>query len=255
MTKSFFILLVFLNLNVLHSDYVYPYREISKPPHSLPNNMRIFQCSPARTGSTLIYNILQYLFEDKLEYHLAEKKVAKAHEIDSLKDSLDDVYIVSTIRNPLDALASRLYSIAPPIGSKIIKFNRNTLEINIEKVIAQYKKHYAFFQNSPKNRTLVLKYELFADNYNYIYSELENFFHITLTDESKRSMNKYFNRKSIKKISSKYNSFKGFDPYLGIHGNHINNVDWKVNIPKKYHEYLLERFRDILILFDYPLSG
>lgn len=57
----------------------------------------IYQFSPGRTGSTLIYNILKDVFP----------KIIKKHNIHNIHN-IKDILIVSTIRDPRDIINSRL---------------------------------------------------------------------------------------------------------------------------------------------------
>lgn len=246
------ILLIFcFNLSAVIPDN-YPYRDITKPIFPLPAGVRIFQISPPRTGSTLIFNILQYLFEDTLAMHYTNrnKRVYKGHGSSSIRD--DNIYFVSTIRNPLDALASWVCANEKLDDNRRAIVNERKLMGHARFILSHYNSFYRLSKSLPSDKILILKYEIFDKNFEYVYSELENFFHISIDSQTRESINKYFNKDAMKSLASEYQSYNNYHPYIGIHGKHINYVNWKVNIPPEFHDLILNQFKDVLLLFDYP---
>ena len=69
---------------------------------------RIIQFAPIRTGSTVLWQILDYLFEDKTYTKNKWKDpnyVVKAHKLHKKYVKEGNIYLI-TIRNPIDAIAS-----------------------------------------------------------------------------------------------------------------------------------------------------
>ena len=102
----------------------YPYRDIRRPIIKLYDNSQIFSLSTRRSGSTLIYNILNYLFEDKsyLYNHRNRKYRIRVKKSYKLKTNTfipgQTVYIFQTIREPLNILASAK-KVRYPIGDEL----------------------------------------------------------------------------------------------------------------------------------------
>lgn len=197
--------------------------------------MNIVQFSPGRSGSTLVWNILKELFENE--------NIHKCHRI---KYDVNQK-IVSTVRDPRDILASRLLIGNNEINEVIIKKNLDEM------------KRYGFddlIKIKNKSNVLILKYELFYNNYDYIFDELEQFFGITISLEKRNEIKQKFEIKEVMKISSKLGSFKKYDKDTHIHGKHISEYkgkpnNWKNIIPKEYHEMVKNALQRYVELFLY----
>lgn len=240
------IFLIFLiSLNTLFCDY--PYRDIKKPVFHLNENAQIIQLSTARTGSTLIYNILNYLFEEH-NYHIdSEEKinVLKLHSLFDWKQpdkteefGKTDVFLVQTIREPLNIVTShflkdkfRIYRVCNPMD-----------ELPLIERAEAYNFHH-----------LCLKYENFDnDNFNYIFEEIEHFFSITIPKEEKKKIESYFCKKTMKSITKKYTSFKQVDPFTSIHGNHMNNADFRSVLSFAFASYVYKTNQALRKQWGYP---
>ncbi len=200
--------------------------------------MHIIFFGPGRTGSTLVYNILKDLGFSIVKQHqlLSHTKPDKTHKF------------ISCIRDLRDVLASRarIYKIKysdKTIHSIITQMKRIGLD-DLIKFVEQ------------KKPILVLKYELFWNNYDYIFDELERFLDITI-DKNKREMIK--NKRNVdamKKIASNFKSFKQYDIHTNIHGDHISQNNgapgsWIKNIPVEYHDLVSKELKYPLELFEY----
>lgn len=240
--KMFFIALL---IPLLNFSQEYPYRDISKPIFSLNENEKILQCSPERNGSTLIFNVLHYLFEDTLGLHdiySPRKKVIKTHHAGAYIGigKNYDVYCVSTIRNPLDALGSYFQF----TGAAVTKISLDGL---LQSYIYKYNSIKYLERNLPKDRFLRLKYESFAnDRFDYIFDELEAFFSIVIDQDEKEKIVTWFCKSAMNQNAGKHTNHINWDDVTGLHGNHITNSSWRQVIPKKFHSYVLNKLKPVM---------
>ncbi len=232
----------------------YPYRTIEEPIVTLPQGVKILQYSPARTGSTLVFNILNFIFEDILADHQCKsKRVIKTHspkKYTSLKKKNHDVYLIATIRHPLDTLASALTF----YYSEKQTFSKDELNVHLDRIIKQNRELYTLLKKIPAERKMILKYELMVKNYDYIFHNIKKLFGISLTEKSKHEMKQHFSRASMLKVSERFDHSLANDPTTGIHGNHINDVHWKEDISEQYLTEVLEKITPILEMWGFPVE-
>lgn len=207
----FFIFL--LSTCFCHCDY--PYRNIHEPIIQLDNDIQVIQIAGPRTGSTLIFNVLNYLFEDKnYDWESAgEMRVRKKHSFHRWSRlNKKHLYLIQTIRDPLNIIVSQY------LKDKTVKlrtYDPMSMIHRIKKLNRHTFKH------------LVLRYEDFDhDNFTYIFTKLEEFFHVTIPAKEKNKIQEMFCLKAMKKISDKQGDFSSIDPYTQVHGNHINHSDF-----------------------------
>lgn len=170
-------------------------------------NKKIIQFGPSRTGTTLIWQILNSIFHDVKKIHNYVK--------------CDDCYRVVTYRDFRDSLLS------------VMRINEH--DINVDNLTKDYnsfyKKHLICLNNyKSDNNVLFLKYELFYNDYNYVYDEIEKYFNITISIEKRNEISNNVSLKKNKKTSDDLKEFKYFDKDTLIHGNHIHHPEpgtWK----------------------------
>lgn len=205
--------------------------------------MKCIQFGPIRSGTTLIWNILKEFFP----------YIKKTHTFPSKKE----YKIISTIRDPRDILKSLLIiSLSKKKESLTQSSKKITLEmINFE--IQKIKKlglDYLLNNKHHKN-ILILRYELFHNNYNYIFDNLEKFLNLKISPEKRIEIQNKYNIKNLKKISKEQQHFRNWDKKTLIHGKHISaNPEpgsWKEYIPKEYHKYICSSLKKYLIGFNY----
>ena len=143
---------------------------------------KIIFFSPIRTGSTYIWNILnKYYYFDIPKHH-------------SLKNiNLNKFYIV-TIRNPLDSIIS-----------SATRYDITLTSQNVNKYINEYLEEGGkdiLNLDLKLDNVLLLKYEDFVDNEEYISKNLINFLQISFKRRL-RSIIKKFNIENVNNISKK----------------------------------------------------
>lgn len=181
-------------------------------------NKKIIQFGPGRTGTTLIWQMLKYIFGN----------VEKCHGL-----NIGD-YNVITYRDFRDSYLS------------VLRVNNSGISIK------SMDQHYPFYStqlrvleeydlmNKKLNNCLFLKYELFYNDYNYVYDKFEKYFNILLSEEKRKEITKYVSLETNIERSKKLGSFKRYDPNTHIHGEHIHHPEpgiWKeiLNIEEQEH--------------------
>jgi len=217
--------------------------------------MTIFQISPIRTGTTLIWNMLQKIF--------LQTKVYKANQLDDyVRKSLDEdsnIKVVSTVRDPRDTLCSYM-TIWYHLWSNTGSITKKMLDESIDFLRGYNGGFNDFIELCDINDNLVLKYELFWDDYDYIFNEFEKFFNINIDNKIRIKLENECNVKAHKKIADKFDTFfpieNNVDLETLIHGKHISGTNgrpnqWKNIIPEEHQEFVTDKFKDILSIFDY----
>ncbi|MEX0961458.1 MAG: hypothetical protein WDZ28_01210 [Simkaniaceae bacterium] len=223
----------------------YPYREGSSPLFKLPENQRILLLTPPRTGSTLIYNVLTYLFEDinfsHLSYNFNQKIVVKSHkEGVALKNY--DCFFISIKRSPLDMFHSISRARRIPINIQNIK--------KLERV-SNAKPIYNYLSKKPPRKVLFLAYEKFVDDIDYLFDELECFFSIEIPLEMRIKIEELFSKEEMLKIQNQYKDFSQYDLVTGVHGNHIDQNHDRKNLSTITNSYVRQKLLEIYKLWGY----
>ncbi len=217
MKKVVFIL--FFLTTFLSADIYYPYRDEASPPIALAPDTSIICLGIKRTGSTLIYNVIRYLFEEKMITQMNGTKIFKSHNLASTIKKMPlkkNIIICHSVRDPMDVLASH----------KNVNIDVKSVLFNPINLIPTKTKHLF--------KTLTFRYENFInDQFEYIYQVIEEGFKVTIPENAKREVEKHFSLAAAKKIVSKLTNFSSTDPSTGIHGKHINNSSWEKSFTLK----------------------
>ena len=176
----------------------------------------VVQYGMPRTGSTLIRRILYNVFP---EYEQPSQHPPGHYS------SLDTLII--SCRHPLDVFVSVIRVNSDENGERISDGRLNHYLPHLE---SQYRK-YLHDLSSFKGHKLLLKYEKFWNNYDYVFDGLENFFNDTLgfkchnpveiSKEKRANIKKICGIKNTKKIQDTLDNFDEVDEKTKIHGRHI----------------------------------
>lgn len=198
------------------------------------NYNKVMQISPHRTGSTLVYNILRYLFEDGRNLHSSgfnnkKHKVIKSHV--TYHFNFDrEIYFV-TVRNPEESFYSwcRAHSISE---------NDKKFTSHIEEDIECWKEIDSLLQK--KKEVVVLRYEEFIKDTNIIFDAIEKAFNINIDKTDKDFLTKTLSKENVLAFSKQISSFSKADPCTNIHGKHIQeNSDIDIALQKAIEKHLL----------------
>lgn len=221
---TFRFLLFFLAVGTCHGQEIYevetlPCLRTKQYPLNSYNKIIVF--SPPRTGSSVVYNAVRFLFEDNnhlLSFHDSFDKarsVLKTHKIDlinAIKDR-NALYIV-TIRDPLQSCISN-YRIYP----YLILDNQDFAK----KLVARYVNYFSFLEKMKKNgyKTALLKYEDFGNNLEYLFNFIEEQLQITIENTDKETMRLGYSKENVYNCTLHLSDFKECLPISGFHGQHI----------------------------------
>lgn len=203
----------------------------------------IVQFGPPRTGSTLLWNILRTV--------CLSQNVEKSHSLSVFQKSIFcKSQIVVSIRNPIDSISSSIQRFETTPTIEIIENQLDMFEQNgIWDVIS--------IKNRPK--VLILKYEKFAHDWTYMFSELERFLELTIKEETKEACIAEYNIDSVEKKARSLGAFANYDKVNHIHGKHISKFRGAVGYGKNYlNKQMIDRIYERFEIFfkefgyDYP---
>lgn len=194
---------------------------------------RIYQYSISRSGSTVVWQILKYLFPNSV--------VSKRH---SPPPNGKNIRTVITYRDPRDRVAS-----------KWRKQHRNPdrqlkSKQQLKKLLDDNDKHFRGLQTYLETHTsgehyLLLCYEKFYENFAYLYPRLETFFGITISPEQRQHIEDNFNVHKNMEVAADLKSFHDVHWKTQIHGNHISTRhmgapgSWHHVIHPDLHKFML----------------
>jgi len=228
-----FFLLFFLTYSLLRGEELrYPYRDIHAPLFALAPGVRIVVSSPPRTGSTLVYNILQYLFEDRsCLFSDQGKRVKKMHTLRPLlkeKETLHQLYLFCPLRDPMSQFASLLRIGKVPCGD----FQK------VEKKFKHYLKESFHFLRHGRRfpHFSLLLYETFGKDFSSIFCAIEKEFCIEIEEKDRDHIRSIFSKEALKIIADGMDTFEEADPITGIHGLHISSAStyWPLKEHKEF---------------------
>ena len=112
------------------------------------------------------------------------------------------------------------------------QFKPGSLAIrSVREIMVSYREelaHLETFKQNYQGPILVLEYDQFVDNYDYIFSNFESFFEITISEETKTDIRENTTR-SVNKIKQQaLKGFEDYDPATRLRGGFIftGNVGW-----------------------------
>lgn len=172
-------------------------------------------CGIPRSGSTLIWQILQALFPNDF--------VVKTHPDIWMNDGS---FLIASIRSPHDVVASLL-------RVRLSREGRNKIcSEDVDAVIKRMIISFDRLKELLKGPHILFRYEQFYNNHSIIYNVIENIYSIKINNNMRERINDQFNWKSNKKRADKLNNFNEIGE-AQIHGDHIGHVH-----PGYWCEYL-----------------
>lgn len=210
----------------------YYLREISDP--------SIIQYGPPRTGSTLLWNVLRAVCH--------EKDVQRCHRLSRFRKSVFcRSPIIVSVRNPIDC-----------ISSSIQRFEKVPSNEVLNEQLAMYERNgiWDLLEVKNKSNALIMKYENFYQDWDYIFSKIEGFLQIKISDNLKKECIDNFSIEQVEKKSKALGSFSNYDKNDFIHGKHISEYKGKVGhgeeyLPAELVEKIYTKFKVIFDEFGY----
>ena len=169
-------------------------------------NPPIIQCSPPRTGSTLLWNILRISFP--------HKRVLKTHGLNDFPTPMISFSpIIMSVRNPLDM-----------ISSSILRYGEKPTRETVCKQIKEIDKRGIWDTLKFKDQfnVLILKYEDISKDFDQAFERIENFLRLAIRSDRREIIRRKFSLEAVEKKASALGSFNQFDAEDQIHGGHIS---------------------------------
>lgn len=222
--------------------------------YSLGNVDQIIQFSPPRTGSTLLFNILKFLFENEqylqsTSIGLVEslpQNVIKTHDL--LGTYPNNAFFFVTIRHPIPSILSIFRVLNSPLNDKTIRTHLQNYIRRLNEIDRLIRKG--------KN-VVVLRYEEFSVDMNYIFQAIEKGLSLEIHEQDKELMRTYLSKENVQNYIQQFQSFNEYDG-THFHGNHITD---DMNYPSENEKYirnqlikLLRKHRKVLKKWGYDLE-
>ena len=205
----------------------------------------VLQYSPGRSGSTMLYHVLQHLGTNVQKTHECLQTEAK---------------VVITYRHPCDVFCS-FYRISQDLdGDDDLQRAMNRwwnplLYVTTIRGIRYVRKGYARLQKylGSDMKMCFLRYERFKDDYEYLFDSLESFLHISISRKRRDQVREATSFEKNKSAAAAYSSFKEFDTATLLHGKHLGSgaVDqWRSVCPSWMQSLVETRLRDEISLYE-----
>lgn len=217
--------------------------------------MKILQYAVPRSGSTFIKQILLQLFD--------KQDIQYSHDFVEMNDK----YLIITRRDFRDLIASYWRIWFGQFDENRQLTNIPTLNeisgqfITIRKNLDILEKYYKFYEKYDKK--LILNYEDFFGNYEFIFEKLEKFFNIKIDEEKRKDIIEKTCLKTKLKQQSEMEIIKTdriFDNWTTQHDIHVNHIHpsivpspgyWKKVIPEEFHEMINDNLKEELKKWGY----
>ncbi len=205
---------------------------------------KICLITPLRTGSTFVYNVLRFLFEYEDHRPWLENRlnlVVKSHHLNALEE---DVIYVVTMRNPIDACVS-LYRVNSTMFGE-----EKALETIDEIVQLQVNSFYCVDRLIYESqKVIVLKYEEFVDDFDFLFDSLESGFFIFIDGKDREVLKRSLNKTNVEKNISGLTVFSQYDEYSLFHGCHIDKRELSNRFLQDATRLVISRLRPYADMF------
>ena len=174
--------------------------------------------------------------------------------VDYLSDSIDCVIVE---RDPVPSFLSYVRCEAFKGDTK--EFLNAIAKTNLDEHLSRYEALLlcvAYVKKNYKGRILSLDYNKFNNNYEYLFTQFENFFNISIGESDREKIIKKTNRVHNAKIQSNLTDFESYDSDSQIHGHHIaSNSEEDYNFLSLETQKKLNDFFELEFSLDtYPIS-
>lgn len=199
--------------------------------------LHIVQCGIPRSGSTLVWQILNAVF--------SAQTIPKTHP--DTWDA-DGSFVVPTIRDPYDVVASLVRVRLSREGKKEIEDEDVHVVLDRTKFCFDKMKEILDGPCAP-----VLRYEEFYNNYSLVHEMIDETFGVMTTPESQEKINSNFSLERNRDRASVLKDFYQVDKDQ-IHGDHIGHVIpgyWIDYFPEKYIQTIKTKCAPLRVEWNY----
>ena len=189
--------------------------------------MRVVQFSPPRTGSTLVWQVLN---------RLPNVEARKEHE---WKEEFAEYPVIATMRDPRDMCAS-MWRFERNLGLEQIIAGRT---MNREEILLSFgyaqtvARQYGHHWTDP--HILWLRYELFWNEPAYLFTAIGDHLNVHLTPVERARISALTSIAANKARSSEFAGHEDYDLRTHIHGCHIMTGEpgsWRLCVPERMHD-------------------
>lgn len=210
--------------------------------------------STHKTGSMLTYKILVALFCDGDENNNERVKVQKRHKPFKIDLPFRDrpKYTVVTVRDFRDCVVS--YWRALKNRKRMRPFRRDEIIHAYEKIAHEINFYLEYWQKIESGEALLLRYEEFVDNYDYIYDNLEGYFGIKISSSLRSDLSNHFSFNRHKKICDNLERWENESTEEHLRGRHVQSGragTWREFITEEHIELLNRLVGEPLKVFGY----
>ncbi len=177
--------------------------------------------SAPRTGSSLVYNVCRYLFENMENFHHHHNTfhpdclVLKDHrDINFNQNNGKKVLYIVPIRNPIDAC----------ISNYRIESAKNQSNKNYPYMMLKYQASRLIISENllaTGNDVIHIKYEDFSNDFDFLFHFLEINMNILISESDKEIIRIGYSKENIYSSIAMFSNFKECLPISGFHGKHV----------------------------------
>lgn len=202
-------------------------RQYSKQPYD-----KIVVFSAPRTGSSLIFNVFRFLFEEEdclgfphNKFYL-NRSVLRTHKVSEIKHMMEkekNVLYIVTLRDPLQTILSTCR-----IRSKPIK----DMQTFCRKIISKLVEVFTVIKDLENAglSVVVLKFEEIEKRQcDYLIEFIESHFHLSIEEKDVQTLKAGYSRENIYANICSLRDFEQFLPISGFHGKHISLKPFMAN--------------------------
>tara|TARA_R100000234_G_scaffold63982_1_gene38879 strand:- start:1071 stop:1724 length:654 start_codon:yes stop_codon:yes gene_type:complete len=206
-----------------------------------------------RSGSTVIYNIVDYLYGG----------CVAPQKHDYFEDVAGMYMTIVTYRDFRDSCTSqwRAFHAGFDEEKDRLQIPRQELITHATNQLTTVEYLNRFKVDSERGRdVLFLRYEEFFDNvkgdlnFDFIFKNLQEFLNIEITEDQRAYIKKNFAFKSQKEYSKQYKNFHDYCDSRHIHGHHLykgKTGTWRELVAEEHHVILNHILKDSLLEWGY----
>jgi len=180
----------------------------------------IVSCGIPRSGSTLVWQILQALFP--------RKTIGKYHPLDW---TFTQSFAIVSIRDPRDVVAS-LYRVGLSRAGKA-----EGDKTDVDNAIRWAARNFLALTHIKPKWHSVVRYEEFYNNHAVIYDAIEKLVGTTIPEKARKRISRNCSIRANMQRASRLKDFNEHDE-MHIHGDHIGRVTpgyWREELPEWSH--------------------
>lgn len=234
MMKSYIFITISLSLliglqRIGHAEVIYDVERLAlnrTKQYEIQPYQRIVIFTPPRTGSSLVYNIFRFLFEDESkllsnhnEFDL-DRNVLRTHRFMDIEllENKNSLYIFN-LRNISQTCISH-YRILSEKISDVKEFAK--------RIVYRHYNYLSFYEKMEKQAIplIKLRYADFVEDIEVIFDAIEYYFDMRIDPKDKELMIKGFSKENIFYCIQDLKDFSKYLPISGFHGRHVILQDY-----------------------------